>query len=141
MLISQRLWSSCQARNFPPLRCPPLTLLILAILYIIYNGLDIYIYTCPCSPATLLACPGVKLTVAWLPFATNVGTGATNFQIFTGFRRHHWRLSCSCVYSYGMSRLVSLVCSVCTLSDQLQATGAPGADTAYCKNTISTYVC
>ena len=26
---------------------------------------------------------------------------------------------------------MSLVCSVCTLSDQLQATGASGADTAY----------
>ena len=74
---------------------------------------------------------GVKLTVAWLPFATNECTGATNFQDFSGFRRHYWRLSCSNMHSYGMSRLVSLVCSVCTLSDQLQATAPPGADTAY----------
>ena len=35
------------------------------------------------------------------------------------------------MHSYGRSRLVSLVCSVCTLSDQLQATAPPGADTAY----------
>ena len=74
---------------------------------------------------------GVELTVAWSPFVTNMSTGVTNFQNFSGFRCHYWRLSCSNVYSYGKSRLVSSVCSVCTQSDQLQTTGAPSADTAY----------
>ena len=66
-----------------------------------------------------------------MPIATNEFTGATDFQDFSGFRCHYWRLSCSNMHSYGMSRLVSLVCSVFTLSDQLQATAPPGADTAY----------
>ena len=62
---------------------------------------------------------GAKLTVAWSPFATYMSTA---FQNFYGFRHHYWDLSCSCVHSYGRSRLVGLVSSVCTLSDQLQAT-------------------
>ena len=56
---------------------------------------------------------------------------ATNFHNFDCFRCHYWRLSCSSMRSYGRSGLMSLVCSVCTLADQLQATGVPGADTAY----------
>ena len=56
---------------------------------------------------------GVKLTVAWLPFATNKCTGMTNFQNFSGFRRHYWRLSCSSVYNYGR-------CGHCILVDMFQ---------------------
>ena len=78
-----------------------------------------------------LCLQGVKVTVARSSFATNECTRATNFQNFNGFKHCYWCLSCSNMHSYGRSRLLSLVCSVCTLSDQLQATAPLGADTAY----------
>ena len=99
-------------------------------------GLNAYVH-CPPNGAPRHVCPsersqmhawlhtvhqGVKLTVARSPFATNMSTRATNFHIFSDFRRHCWRLCCSCVHSYSASRLVGLVCSVYTMSDQLQAT-------------------
>ena len=81
---------------------------------------------------------GVKLS-RLVAIVINKCTAVTNFQNFSGFRRHYWRLSCSSVYSY-CSRLVSLVCGVCTQSDQLQATAPPGVDTAYLWTCFNEYI-
>ena len=80
----------------------------------------IKILKCSFYACIFMPTQGVKWTVAWSPFMTIMSTRTSNFQNFKGFRCHYWCLSYSHVYSYGRSRLVGLVCSVCTLSDQLQ---------------------